>query len=113
MILAAQAVPGDQKASLSWLVGTVFLFTIGELFLSPVGLSLVTKVSPKPIVSAMMGMWFLSSFFGNYMTGYLGTFYDKMPKDSFFLMLTVIGIVTGLMFFVVQKPLTKIIGGEV
>ncbi len=113
MILAAQAVPGDERASVLWLVGTVFIFTMGELYLSPIGLSLVTKVAPKPIVSMMMGMWFLSSFFGNYMTGFLGTFYDVMSKDSFFTMLFIMGLVTGILFFVAKRPLERAIGKHV
>jgi POT family proton-dependent oligopeptide transporter len=113
MILAAMAVPGAERGSVMWLTGTVFIFTMGELFLSPIGLSLVTKVSPKPIVSMMMGVWFLSSFFGNYMTGYLGTFYDTMPKDSFFMMLAVMGIATGVIFFALKRPMERIIGKHV
>lgn len=110
MIMAAKAVPGAEKASILWLVGTVFVFTMGELYLSPVGLSLVTKVSPKPIISIMMGVWLLSSFFGNYMTGYLGTFYSTMSKDSFFSMLSLMGVVTGVIFFIVKKPIESAIG---
>lgn len=113
MILAALAVPGDERGSVFWLVGTVFIFTLGELYLSPIGLSLVSKVSPKPIVSMMMGVWFLSSFFGNYMTGLLGTFYTKMPKDQFFLMMFLIGTVTGVIFLVIRKPMQRAIGKEV
>jgi len=56
MILAAKTAPGADKASVMWLVGTVFVFTMGELYLSPIGLSMVTKVAPKPILSMMMGM---------------------------------------------------------
>lgn len=110
MILAALAVPGSEKGSVFWLVGTVFVFTLGELYLSPIGLSLVTKVAPKPIMSMMMGVWFLSSFIGNYLTGYLGTFYTKMPKDSFFLMLCVFGISTGLIFFSIRGKINKVLG---
>ena len=58
----------------------------------------------------MMGMWFLSNFFGNYMTGYLGTFYNTMPKQHFFLMLALIGICTGMVFTLVRRPLEKAIG---
>lgn len=113
MILAAKAVPGAEKGSVFWLMATAWIFTMGEIYLSPIGLSLVTKVSPKPIVSMMMGMWFLSSFFGNYMTGFLGTFYTKMTSVNFFLLLTVLGIGTGIIFFVVKKPLSRAIGKEV
>ena len=110
MILAAKAVPGTDKGSVLWLIGTVLVFTMGELYLSPIGLSLVTKVSPKPIVSMMMGVWFLSSFIGNYMTGYLGTFYTKMPKETFFLVLCILGIGTGIVFFAIKGRINKVLG---
>jgi proton-dependent oligopeptide transporter, POT family len=113
MILAAQSVPEGERGSILWLVGTVFVFTMGELYLSPIGLSLVTKVAPKPILNMMMGMWFLSSFFGNYMTGYLGTFYTTMSKDAYFMMLFAIGVGTGLVFFIVRKPIQKAIGKHI
>jgi POT family proton-dependent oligopeptide transporter len=70
-------------------------------------------VAPRAIVSTMMGVWFLSSFFGNYLSGYLGTFYNTMAKDTFFLMLSSIGICTGVVFAIVRKPLEKIIGKHV
>ncbi|MBY0471905.1 peptide MFS transporter [bacterium] len=113
MILAAKATPEGERGSIMWLVGTVFVFTMGELYLSPIGLSLVTKVSPPQIVSMMMGAWFLSSFFGNYGTGYLGMFYSKMSKDAFFMMLTVMGVVTGLIFILIRKPMQEALGRRV
>jgi POT family proton-dependent oligopeptide transporter len=112
MILAAVMVPENQRGHVLWLVGTVFVFTMGELYLSPIGLSLVTKIAPAPLLSTMMGVWMLSSFFGNYMTGYLGTFYSKMSGQSFFLMLFAMGMTTGLLFFLTRKPLEKILGKE-
>jgi len=109
MIAAALLVPEGEKGSVMWLVGTVFIFTMGELYLSPIGLSLVTKVAPKPILSMMMGLWFLSSFFGNYMTGYLGTFYSVMEKQDFFLMLFGIGVGTGVLFFLSKSKVNKVL----
>ncbi len=113
MITAAKVVPGGEKGSVMWLTMTTWIFTMGELYLSPIGLSLVTKVSPPPIVSMMMGVWFLSSFFGNYLTGFIGSFYSKMSHDSFFTMLTVMGVVTGLIFYVLRKPVSNAIGKQV
>lgn len=52
-----------------WLVGVYLLHTLGELCLSPVGLSMVTRVAPAAVAALMMGVWFLSSSFGNYMAG--------------------------------------------
>lgn len=93
------------KASLWWLVLSTAIATTGELYLSPVGLSLVTKIAKPRMVSMLMGMWFLSSFFGNYLCGYIGTFFEKMSKENFFLMLASLGIAAGLGMFILLKPI--------
>ena len=56
----------DQRISFLWLVSCTAVYTMGELYLSPIGLSLVTKVAPARLVSMLMGMWFFSSFLGNF-----------------------------------------------
>jgi POT family proton-dependent oligopeptide transporter len=109
MIVGAQAV-GDGKGSLFWPVFCTLLLTIGELYLSPIGLSLVTKVSPVRIVSMMMGMWFVSSFLGNTLSGYIGIFYERWSKDMFFLMLTLLGLGAGAAMFAFNKPLRRVLG---
>jgi POT family proton-dependent oligopeptide transporter len=109
MIVAAHGMDPDVRRSVMWLVGTTFVITIGELYLSPIGLSLVTKVAPQRMVSMMMGAWFLSSFFGNYMSGYLGTFWDKMPKENFFWMLTGLGLLTGVLMVIINRPLNRVL----
>jgi POT family proton-dependent oligopeptide transporter len=106
MIVGARLI-GDGKGSVAWLFATTFVLTIGELYLSPIGLSLVTKVAPRRIVSMMMGVWFLSSFFGNYLSGYIGTFWEKMPKQSFFGMLLVLGIAAGAAIMALNRPLQR------
>jgi POT family proton-dependent oligopeptide transporter len=98
------------RASLWWLAACTFILTIGEIYLSPIGLSLVTKIAPARIVSMMMGVWFLSSFFGNYLSGYLGMYWEKMPKENFFLLMFSLSFATGLAFFALLKPLKKAIG---
>ena len=110
MILAAQGMAPDTKRNLLWLTGTTFILTIGELYLSPVGLSFVTKVAPARLVSMLMGVWYLANFFGNYLSGYLGTFWEKMPRSQFFLMLTVLGLVSAALMFVIGRPLNRILG---
>jgi POT family proton-dependent oligopeptide transporter len=112
MIGAGRIVDGGGRASFGWLVGCSFLLTLGEIYLSPVGLSLVTKIAPARIVSAMMGMWFLSSFFGNYMSGFVATYANKMSSSSFFVMLAAISIATGVLMIVLYLPLKKAIGDE-
>jgi POT family proton-dependent oligopeptide transporter len=64
------------------------------------------------MVSMLMGVWFLSNFFGNYWAGYLGTFWEKMAREQFFMMLTVLGVAAGLLMFVINKPLRKATGGH-
>jgi POT family proton-dependent oligopeptide transporter len=110
MIVAAQGLPSaDAKRSIMWLVSSTAIYTFGELYLSPIGLSFVTKVAPARIVSMMMGVWFLANFIGNYMTGYLGTFYEKMPKAQFFTLMTAIAVIAGVVLFILAKPLDKIV----
>ncbi len=110
MIGGARAYASGGLASIWWLIVCTFIITIGEIYLSPVGLSLVTKVAPARIVSMMMGMWFLSNFFGNYMAGFLGTFWEKMSKESYFAMLTALCALTGLAMWAVLRPLKKALG---
>jgi len=106
MVMGARIV-GNGSGSLFWPVFCTMLLTVGELYLSPVGLSLVTKVAPVRIVSLMMGMWFLSSFLGNFLSGYIGQFYTSMSKDAFFLMLMVLGVAAGIAIALFNKPLKK------
>jgi len=99
---------GADKAHWTLIMICVFFFTMGELYISPIGLSLVTKMAPVKIVSMMMGMWFLSSFFGNYMAGFIGSYYEKMSQQDFFMLLVGLSIVAAALFFVAIKPLGTI-----
>ena len=96
-----------------WLVSCAFVFTVGELYLAPVGYSLVSKVAPVRLASMLMGMWFLGNFAGNYLAGYLGTFYEKMSRESFFLMLMALGLAGGAAIFALSMPLRKAVGRDV
>ena len=110
MIVAANGLASPEaKRSIMWLVGSTVIYTFGELYLSPIGLSFVTKVAPVRMVSMMMGVWFLANFIGNYMTGYLGTFYEKMPHAQFFQLMTTIAVVAGIVLFIIGRPLDKIV----
>ncbi|RBQ11567.1 peptide MFS transporter [Pedobacter miscanthi] len=76
---------GTEKVSVLWLMGTYGVITIGELFLSPMGLSLVSKLSPARITSLMMGGWFVSTSIGNKLSGVLATLWDTYEdKANFF-----------------------------
>jgi proton-dependent oligopeptide transporter, POT family len=104
MILGARAI-GAGKGSPFWPLFCTALLTVGELYLSPIGLSLVTKVSPARIVSMMMGMWFLSSFLGNFLSGAIGVLYTRWSAEGFFLLLTLLGVGSGIAIGLFNRPL--------
>jgi proton-dependent oligopeptide transporter, POT family len=98
MAIAAFQANGG-KASWFWLFGFFVILTIGELYLSPVGLSLVTKIAPVRILSMMMGVWLATSFVGGFLAGYLGSFWSGMEKPEFFLMIAAIAALAGAVIF--------------
>ena len=113
LIIADKSIPVGEKGSLMWAVEATFILTLGELYLSPIGLSLVSKISPRGWISTLMGFWYLSSSFGNTLSGYIGGFYSLMPKNAFFTMLVAIGALASLVLFVGNKPLKRAIGSNV
>jgi POT family proton-dependent oligopeptide transporter len=102
---------GEEKGSAFWPVVCALLLTMGELYLSPIGLSLVTKVAPVRIVSMMMGMWFLSSFLGNTLSGYIGVLFEQkiLTASQFFWFLTALGVATGIAMATFSKLLNRVI----
>jgi proton-dependent oligopeptide transporter, POT family len=90
---------GGAKASWLWLFGFFVILTVGELYLSPVGLSLVTKIAPARILSMMMGVWLATSFVGGFLAGWLGSFWSRMEKPAFFLMIAAIAAAAGAIIF--------------
>ncbi len=100
---------GVEKASSWWLWGTYGVITIGELFLSPMGLSLVSKLSPPRLTALMMGGWFLSTSIGNKLSGILASMWDKYEyKGYFFLTNSILLLVAAIAIFVMLKWLNKI-----
>jgi proton-dependent oligopeptide transporter, POT family len=99
---------GGVNASWLWLLGYFVVLTFGELYLSPVGLSFVTKVAPKRLLSMLMGVWLASSFTGNFLAGYIGSFWSRMEKPEFFLMIAAIGAMAGLMIFACRWALREV-----
>ncbi len=100
---------GAEKASIWWLIGSYGVVTIGELFLSPMGLSLVSKLSPVRITSLMMGGWFLSTSIGNKLSGVLASLWDKYEdKSNYFWVNFSLLIAAAIMCFAMLKWLNKI-----
>ncbi len=72
-----------------WLVGCYFVITVGELFVSPLGLSMVAKLAPRRMTAMLMGIWFISTSIGATLSGQLGVFWIRWPHSRFFALLVV------------------------
>ena len=100
---------GAQKASVWWLLGTYGVITVGELLLSPMGLSLVSKLSPVRLTSLMMGGWFLATSIGNKLSGILATMWDGYDnKANFFWVNFVLLLFATFIIFAMLKWLNRI-----
>jgi POT family proton-dependent oligopeptide transporter len=108
---AAMAQSGEGvRVSPWWLVASYFVSEIGELCLSPVGLSAVTKLAPVRIVGLMMGVWFLSNAFGNKLAGWAASFFSSMPLNSLFTIVTLVLVGASLVMFALVKPSRRLMG---
>jgi POT family proton-dependent oligopeptide transporter len=99
------------KASLMWLIMTYLIHTIGELFLSPVGLSVVTKLSPPKLASVLMGVWLLSSFVANILGGFLASSVESLGAGKIFLYVSIFVIACGILLIALNKKLMKMMHG--
>ncbi|MBC7937507.1 MAG: peptide MFS transporter [Rhizobacter sp.] len=100
---------GEEKASVWWLIISYGVITVGELLLSPMGLSLVSKLSPVRITSLMMGGWFLATSIGNKLSGILATMWDGYEnKANFFWLNFALLLFATLIIFGMLRWLNKI-----
>jgi POT family proton-dependent oligopeptide transporter len=100
----------NYKVSPLWLIGAYGVLTMGELMLSPMGLSLVSKVAPRQHRGIMMGGWFVATAIGNKLTQ-IGKLWDDMPHSSFWLMLSGAALVMAVVLLLVLRPLKKAMPG--
>jgi POT family proton-dependent oligopeptide transporter len=113
LIMAAAAWhTGGAKASWVWLFAYFVVLTVGELYLSPTALSLVSKIAPVRIVSMMMGVWLATSWSGGFLAGWLGSLWSRMDKVHFFLMIAAIVGVAGVLIWLLHRPLRGVLGEE-
>jgi len=98
------------KVSPLWLLGAYGVLTTGELMLSPMGLSLVSKVAPPHLRGVMMGGWFVATAIGNKLTQ-IGQLWDDMPHSSFWLLLSGCALVMAFVLLALLKPLKKAMPG--
>ena len=101
---------GETGVSPMWLVVTYFFHTTGELCLSPVGLSSITKLSPKRLVGQMMGIWFMAAALGNLLAGLVAGLIQSLPLPQLFSTVGMIIAGAGVVLFVASGPLRRLAG---
>jgi POT family proton-dependent oligopeptide transporter len=110
-------VPQDAAASpavgvgMTWLVVTYFFHTVGELALSPVGLSSVTKLSPNRLVGQMMGTWFMGAALGNLVAGLIASRIETLPPNELFTVVASIAVGSGVLFVVFSPLINRLTHG--
>lgn len=99
------------KASIWLVILTYLVHTIGELCLSPVGLSVVTKLAPPKLASLLMGVWLMASFFANILGGYLAFIIQTLGAGKIFLYISIFVIICGILMIALNKVLVRMMQG--
>jgi proton-dependent oligopeptide transporter, POT family len=109
LVPAATLAASGVKVSPSWLMLTYLLHVMGELCLSPVGLSATTKLAPARVVGLMMGVWFLSLAVGNYLGGLVASQYESIPLPALFGTVGGFAILAGVILALLVKPIGRML----
>ena len=99
---------GGALVSPFWLLGVYLLHTIGELCLSPVGLSSMTKLAPARVLSLMMGVWFLAASVGNFLGGSVAGLYESFKLPTLFSIVAASGVLMALVMFALVVPIKRL-----
>jgi POT family proton-dependent oligopeptide transporter len=108
LVIGARLAEAGVQVSPMWLIVVYLLHTAGELCLSPVGLSAMTKLAPARIAGLMMGVWFLATSVGNFIAGRLAGFYEAMPLPTLFGTIAAFGILAGLLLVLLAPPIKRL-----
>ncbi|CCG99398.1 amino acid/peptide transporter [Fibrella aestuarina BUZ 2] len=114
MVVAAKAALAGPRTTPLYLVVTYLFFTLGELFISPVGLSASTKLAPKRYASQLMGIWFIGSSLGNLIAGLFASGFDEknvQQMPNLFQSVATFSLVASALMLVLVKPLRRWMGG--
>jgi POT family proton-dependent oligopeptide transporter len=109
MIVAATLAAHGTRVSPLWLVLSYLLQTTGELCLSPVGLSAMSRLAPVRIAGLVMGVWFLALAVGNYLAGMASSFYETVPLPRLFLLVTLTASATALILALFVRPIRRML----
>ena len=106
----AQMAAGTGQVHWIWTLIYFAFFTLGELYFSPVGLSLYAKAAPPQVSAFMMAVFFGTNFLGNFLSGWLGTLYSLMGSGQFFLLIGVIALAPAPIIWAFNRPLRPFLG---
>ena len=114
LVFGSMSIPAGAataKVSIIWLCLAYLFHTMGELCVSPVGLSYISKLSPKKFVAMMFGIWFMASALANYLGGFMASFMDRVSEQSslssFFMIFVIATGIAGLLLLLLNKTLRK------
>jgi len=111
MVIGGARADAGLLVSPFWLVATYFLHTTGELCLSPVGLSYVTKVAPAQFASILMAGWFLANGAGNKIAGAVAGLYGRMPNAQFFMIFVISSFAAAALLFLLVPRINRLTAG--
>ncbi len=112
LIVAARLAATGVKVSPLWLLVTYLLHTIGELCLSPVGLSAMTKLAPARVAGLMMGVWFLATAVGNYLGGRVAGLYEAFSLPTLFGVVTLFALAAAVALALLVRPIDRMLKNE-
>jgi len=102
--------PGT-RVGIQWLLGFYFIQELGELSLSPVGLSAMTKLAPARLVGQMMGIWFLADATGNFIAGHVASLFATVPLQEIFFWFSCGTLGAAVVMFILVRPMRRLMGG--
>ena len=106
----AGMVGGDTgRVAVTWLVSSYLIIAVGEICLSPMGLSLVNKLAPPRMRGVLMGGWFVATSMGGYFSGVLGAYWERLPHSRFFLLVVAVLAVSWIALLAVLRPAKRVI----
>lgn len=109
MVPAAQLAGGGNKVGWWWLLGCYFLHTVGEMCLSPVGLSAMTKLAPARVASLIMGVWFMATSVGNFLGGQVAGAYERFSLPVIFGAVGGVALAFALLMALLINPIKRML----
>jgi len=112
ILAAAQAMAGNGQVHWLWTVIYFAVYTVGELYFSPVGLSLYSKAAPPQVAALMMAVFMGTNALGNFLAGWLGTFYSVMSASGFFFFIGVVALAPAPIIWLFDRPLKTVMAAH-